>query len=50
MKLIVGLGNPGREYSNNRHNTGFMCLTYLAKKHRIEFDRKKADARIGAAG
>jgi len=47
MKLIVGLGNPGREYSNNRHNAGFMCLAYLAKKHRIEFDRKKAAARIG---
>ena len=47
MKLIVGLGNPGLFYSNNRHNIGFMCVNYFAKQHRISLDKKKGNARIG---
>jgi PTH1 family peptidyl-tRNA hydrolase len=47
MKLIVGLGNPGFLYARNRHNIGFMCVTYLAKKFRIQFDRKQGHARTG---
>lgn len=31
MKLIIGLGNPGKEYENNRHNAGFMFIDYLLK-------------------
>ncbi len=32
MKLVVGLGNPGKEYAHNRHNIGFLCIEQLAKK------------------
>ena len=34
--LIVGLGNPGKKYQNNRHNVGFIFLDYLVEKLKIE--------------
>ena len=36
MYIIAGLGNPGREYENTRHNAGFASLDALAKRHGIE--------------
>ena len=41
MKLIVGLGNPGREYENTRHNIGFQLLDYIAKDKGLDFSKEK---------
>jgi PTH1 family peptidyl-tRNA hydrolase len=36
MRLVVGLGNPGKEYTNTRHNVGIMCLQTLAKHFKVQ--------------
>lgn len=47
MYLIVGLGNPGREYENTRHNAGYMVVDALAEKCGIDVLEKKHKALIG---
>jgi PTH1 family peptidyl-tRNA hydrolase len=44
VKLIVGLGNPGRKYAGNRHNVGFQCLDRLAEVRGLSFGRRKHKA------
>ena len=41
MILIVGLGNPGKEYEQTRHNIGFDVIDYMANKYNIDVNREK---------
>lgn len=41
MFLIVGLGNPGNEYEDTRHNIGFKVVDNIAKEYNIEINRQK---------
>jgi PTH1 family peptidyl-tRNA hydrolase len=47
MKLIIGLGNPGKEYARNRHNVGFHCVNQLAKQFSINLKQRQCQSQIG---
>lgn len=44
VKLIVGLGNPGKEHARNRHNAGFQLLHRVAARYELSFDRIESQA------
>ncbi len=47
--LVVGLGNPGKEYLFTRHNAGFLTVDYLSEKLGVKVDRAKFKALVGEA-
>ena len=47
MKLIVGLGNPGKKYEKTRHNMGFMTVDLLADQAKIDVDKEVFHALLG---
>jgi len=46
LKLIVGLGNPGRQYVKTRHNIGYMTVDELARRHGVALDRDRFQGRF----
>lgn len=49
MKMIVGLGNIGRQYAQTRHNVGFMIIDELAAKLNADFQTSKFEAQVATA-
>ncbi len=49
MKLIVALGNPGKQYEFTRHNAGFLMMDFYAQEHNISINRIKFKGLMGEA-
>ena len=47
MRVIFGLGNPGKAYEQSRHNIGFRVIDKLSQEHRIELNKHSCQAWIG---
>ena len=47
MKIIAGLGNPGKEYENTKHNVGFLTIVILAEKYDIKVNKIKFKGLVG---
>ena len=45
MKIIAGLGNPGKKYDGTKHNTGFMALDHFLQKNALNLEREKFEGK-----
>ena len=46
MKIILGLGNPGKDYSRTRHNVGYRVLDELARALKLDFNKVRFNSLI----
>jgi peptidyl-tRNA hydrolase, PTH1 family len=47
VKLVMGLGNPGKQYEGTRHNLGFMIVEQLARQNQVAIQKKLCEALVG---
>lgn len=47
MWAVVGLGNPGKEYEQTRHNVGFLCVKRMAREWKIQLRKRICSSRAG---